>query len=85
MNIRVSIGSLSLESFALTRRQGLLVRDAVESELSRLLAEGGMSPELTRGISLPSVPAEAISWGSGDPPAALGRRIAAAVYGGIGR
>ena len=84
MNIELHIERLILDGFSLTRSQGGLVQHAVEAELTRLLADAGLSPTLQAGAALAYVPASAIELGSGNNPTDLGQQIAQSVYGGIG-
>jgi hypothetical protein len=84
MSIRVHIESLVLEGLPITRSQGPLVQAAVEAELARLMAEGGLAQELASGGAVPSVPAGNIKLAGGGPNH-IGRQIARAVYGGIGK
>lgn len=82
--IRVHIERLVLEGLPVERSQGPLVQAAVEAELSRLLAQGGLGPQLAAGGAVPSVPAEGIRF-EGGSPAQMGRQIARSVYGGMNR
>jgi hypothetical protein len=82
--IKVHIERLVLEGLPAERSQGPLVQAAVQAELSRLLSEGGLGPELASGGSVPSVPAGSIRLNGGGP-GEMGRQIARSVYGGIGR
>jgi len=82
--IKVHIEKLVLDGLPVTRAQGPLVQAAVEAELSRLLSEGGLGSELAAGEAVPSVRAISIN-SVGKSPAQIGRQIARAVYGGIGR
>lgn len=82
--IKVHIERLVLEGLPVERRQGPLVQAAVEAELSRLLAQGGLGQELSSGGAVPSVPAESIRL-EGGSPAQMGRQIARSVYGGMNR
>jgi len=84
MNIRLHIDRLVLEGLPVTRSQGPLVQAAVEAELSRLLSEGGLARELASGGAVPSLTADNIKLAKGGP-AQVGRQIARAVYGGIGK
>ena len=85
MNIHVHIERLILDGLPVERSQGLLVRAAVEQELTRLLAAHGLSDELRLGGALPRVKGDALSIGRETHPARLGRQIARALYAGIGR
>jgi hypothetical protein len=82
--IKVHIERLVLDGLPVTRTQGPLVQAAVEAELSRLMSEGGLSQELASGGAVPSVRADEIK-SIGGSPAQIGRQIAKAVYGGMGR
>ena len=85
MNVNVNIERLVLEGFALRPGEHLVVRAAAEAELSRLLAEGGVSPELLSGGAVPRLNAPDISLKGGESPRQVGRQIARALYGGIGK
>ena len=61
------------------------IGEAVESELERLLTEGGLAEELTSGGEVPSIHADKINLASRESPVRLGHQIAKSVYGGIGR
>ncbi len=82
--IKVHIERLVLEGLPITRSQGPQVQAAVEAELSRLMSEGGLAPELASGGAVPSVRANSIN-SIGRSPTQIGRQIAKAVYGGVGR
>ena len=82
--IKVHIERLVLEGLPITRSQGPQVQAAVEAELSRLMSEGGLASELASGGAVPSVRADGIK-SIGGSPAQMGRQIAKAVYGGVGR
>ena len=83
--ISVTIERLVLDGLAVEPGQGSVVQKAVESELSRLLAEGGIGQELESGGALPSVPGGSIEVAGKSNPRNLGRQIAGAVYGGLNR
>jgi hypothetical protein len=82
--IKVHIERLVLEGLPVERRHGPEVQAAVEAELSRLMSEGGLAPELASGGAVPLVRADGIR-SIGGNPAQIGRQIAKAVYGGMGR
>ena len=85
MNVNLNIERLVLEGFALRPGEHLVVRAAAESELSRLLAEGGVSPTLMSGGAVPRLAAGDVRL-TGDADAdSIGRQIARALYGGIGK
>jgi hypothetical protein len=85
MNVNLNIERLVLEGFQLRPGEHLLVRASAERELSRLLTQGGLAPEVLSGVSVPAVRAGDISVAGGADAGALGRQIARAVYGGIGK
>jgi hypothetical protein len=82
--IKVHIERLVLDGLPVTPSQGRQVQAAVEAELSRLMSEGSLAPELASGGAVPSVRAESIRLNGGSA-AQMGRQIARSVYGGIGR
>lgn len=85
MKIKLHIERLSLEGLPLTRNQGTAVRTAVESELTRMLSERGLSDGIRSGGAVRSLPTVGLEYASGATPVQLGRQIARAVYGGIGK
>ncbi len=84
MNISVSIERLVLEGLALSHAQGPLIGAAIETELTRLLATGGLEMSLQSGGAWASVPVSIVHL-AGSEPAQLGRKIAQAVCSGIGQ
>ena len=85
MNVNLNIERLVLEGFALRPGEHLVVRAAAEAELSRLLSEGGVSPALMSGGAAPRLAADDIQLTGGESPRQVGREIARALYGGIGK
>jgi hypothetical protein len=85
LNIELNIGRLVLDGLAATPRERAQIRAAVESELSRLLSEGGLARELAGGGALPSLAAGNVQLVGDQDPRRLGEQIARAVYDGIGR
>jgi hypothetical protein len=85
MKVNLHIERLVLDGLPISRLQGALVQRAVESELSRLMMEGGLAPQLHAGVALPSVRASNIEVSTIHHPTNLGQQIASAVYGGIGK
>jgi hypothetical protein len=83
MTIRVHIDRLVLNEMPIARREGRLVQQAMEKELARLIAAGGLSPDIASGGAYPEVSARNISI-SGSNAQVIGKEIARAVYGGIG-
>jgi len=84
VKINVHIERLILEGLPVTGLQGPQVRGALEKELGRLLAKGGVSREFRDGIAVPYVRAGTIGFSKESRPSELGRSIARAVHGGIG-
>jgi hypothetical protein len=85
MTIDVRIERLVLDGIDLPPEKRPLLQAAVEGELARMLAAGGLSADLIPGGARPRVPGGEIRLSGGDDAGDLGVRIARAVYGGIGR
>jgi hypothetical protein len=83
-DIHLHIERLILEGLPIERSQGPSVQAAVEAELSRLLTENGLDPNLQAGGAVPSLNASAIQLTPDSNPARVGTQIAQSVYGGIG-
>ena len=83
MTIELRIDRLVLEGLPLSAAQGALVQRAVEQELARLLAEGGLA-ESWHGGALPLVQAAGITLAPGGSPAEMGAQIARSIYSGLG-
>jgi hypothetical protein len=83
MSINIHIERLILEELSVSDAQGPVIGAAVETELARLLATGGLEMSLQSGGAWPSVPVGGIQLAP-SKPAQLGQQIAQAVYGGIG-
>jgi hypothetical protein len=84
MNINVSIERLILDGLPLTHSQRPLLQAAVEAELARLLAAGGLATTLQAGGAVPTIPVGSIQVQNDSNPNTLGQQIARTVYGGIG-
>ena len=85
MNVRLHIERLVLDGLPLAPGQAPLVQAAVETELARLLATGGVAPGLSGLGAVPALRADGLQIAPGAAPAGIGRQIARAVYGGIER
>ena len=85
MNLRLDIGRLVLDGINLAAGDQAQLKAAVEKELARLMALRGLSPELQSGGAVPSLRAPAIRLGGASTPTRLGKQIARAVYGGLGK
>lgn len=85
MNINLHIERLVLEGLPVTQSQSLLVQQAVEAELGRLLSIGKLAPNLLQGGVLPVLQAGRIQFDNAGDPNQLGQQIAQSVYGGMNR
>lgn len=85
MNVRLHIERLVLDGVGVSPAERPLLQAALETELGRLLATGGVSPDLQGGIAVPSMRAGGIEMQQGGGAERWGQQIAQAVYGGIGR
>ena len=84
MKINLHIERIVLDGLPVASHERAIVQLALENELARLLAIGGLSPELAPGGPVPYVAADPIQFTSGAVPAHMGRQIAGAVHSGIG-
>ncbi|MFL6672249.1 MAG: hypothetical protein ACJ8LG_03035 [Massilia sp.] len=82
MTLRVHIERLVLDGVGAPPQ---LLQAALQVELARLLAQGGLAPELARGAAVARIAAPAPALATEAGGAQVGVQIAAAVYGGIGR
>jgi hypothetical protein len=82
--IHVHVERLILDGIALPYGQRPQLQAALEAELGRLLAEGGLATGLADGTMVPGLAGGNIQLAQDNEPGALGRQIARAVYGGIG-
>ena len=85
MNINVHIERLILDGVALGAGEGPRLKAAVEMELGRLLGERGMANGLASDVAVDSVRGGAVQLGRDVGGAGLGKQVAQAVYGGIGK
>jgi hypothetical protein len=83
MSINLHIDRLVLEGVNIAPDQRHLLKANVETELARLLAEGGLASSLSQGAALSRLSTSSIQLNGGSPMQ-LGRHIAQSVYGGIG-
>lgn len=84
MNIVVHIDRIVLDGVSITPQQRAQLHAAIEAELGRLLAEGGITGDLAVGGAVPSIDAGSIAPEADATGGGLGTGIARAVYGGIG-
>jgi hypothetical protein len=85
VNINLYIERLILDGLPVGHNQGLLIKSAVETELSRLLSANGVNQDFHYGGAEPSIKADSIQMTNDSRPADLGHQIAQAVYEGIGK
>ena len=83
MNIKLHIERLVLDSVNIAPGQHHVLQASVETELIRLLTDGGLSPSLAQGTAVPRVFADAIKL-TNNNPTQMGQQIAQSVYRGIG-
>lgn len=83
-DIHLYIERLILDGLPVDRIQAPNVQMAVKAELTRLLVENGLAPNLQAGGAVPSVRANAIQLTAGSAPTQMGTQIARSIYSGIG-
>ena len=84
MKINIQIERLVLDGVAVERSGGAAIQRAVEAELTRLLAEHGLSGDFQKSLAAPRVPGGTMRLTADARPGPLGERIARAVHGAIG-
>ena len=85
MNVNLHIERLILHGVDLDPAQRQQLQASVQTELTHLLSTGGLATQLTRGGALPSMVSSGLQLTRGNNSVELGRQIAGAVYGGIGK
>ena len=85
MKINIHIERLVLDGLPVDTRDGALVQAAVDAELTRLLASGGLTDALRSGGAFDNVTTASIQLANDGGPFRLGEQIAGAIYGGIGK
>jgi hypothetical protein len=83
MDIELRIGRLVLEGIPLPRQHTSALRNAVEVELARLLADGRFAPQAAGGWQSRSVSGPAVLLGTDQDATELGVRIAVSVWQGL--
>ena len=84
MNINLHIERLVLDGLPVSQRDRLQLQAAVEAELTRLLATGGLRSELLSGGAMRSLGAGEFQVSNNMSPRDLGNQIAHAVHSGVG-
>jgi len=82
MNINVHIERLILDGLPASYAEGFYIGAAVETELARLFATGGLVSSLQTGGAWANMPAPAIHLSTGKP-SQIGSQIAKAIYGSL--
>ena len=82
-NIELNIEELVLHGFSPGDRHR--IGEAVEQELTRLLADRGVPQSLAQGGEVASVDGGAFEVAPGARAQVVGAQVAKAVYGGLGR
>jgi hypothetical protein len=85
MNINLHIERLILDGLPIEARQGAVMKEAIEAELTRLLEAKGLSTSLQSGGTMSNLPASSIRINPEKNAAQIGQQIGQAVYGGIGK
>lgn len=85
MNINLHIERLVLDGLPVEPHQKSVVEQAVTSELTRLIREGGLSSSFTSGVAVPVITGSNIQLTGNPKPVDIGQQVARAVYGGIGK
>jgi len=84
MNISIHIERLILDGLSLAQRDRSRLQAAIEEELARLLANGSLAVDLCTPGMLPRLTGGTLELTGDEEPRLLGKRIAEAIYGGIG-
>lgn len=85
MRLEIHIQRLVLDGIDISPGQEGPLQEALQTELSRMLAADGLAPRLLGGGALARVRGGDIQLTGDSDPAQLGGQVAQAVYGGIGR
>lgn len=84
MRIQVYIDRLVLDGLPVQNHEGSAIREAIERELTRLLAEGGLSPELVTNGAFTDLPVGTMKVAESNSTK-IGREIARTIHRGIGK
>lgn len=84
MRIDVHIERLVLEGLPITAAEGPRVRAAVEHELARLFATGGLNSEFAAGGARARIDAPQLTLAPRAQPENIGRAVARSIHTGLG-
>jgi hypothetical protein len=85
VKVNLHIERLVLDGIDVEPAQHPRLQEALQTELGRLLAEGGIAEKLASGGAVPPVSAKEFRMSGDGNPTQLGRQIARSVYGGMGK
>jgi hypothetical protein len=85
MKIRLHIERLILDGVTLSAAERPRLQAAVEMELGRLLGERGIANGLESGVAIDAVRGGTVQLPREVSGTGLGKQVALAVYGGIGK
>lgn len=84
-NITISIERLVLDDLPVAAHQRGKLQAAFEAELSRLLTNGELAFDLRSSGLLKQLPASVLELNGDESPDTLGKKLARAIYRGIGQ
>ena len=85
MNVMLHIERLVFDGLPVSEAALPHLHPAIETELARLIADGGVSVDFSADRLVPSLRGGDVRMTAGGREAVLGRQIAGALYGGIGK
>ncbi|MEO1208789.1 MAG: hypothetical protein AAFX78_04520 [Cyanobacteria bacterium J06638_20] len=83
-NVHIHIDRLILDGISIPHAQRPLLQAAMETELTRLVTENGLSNQLQTNLAVPHLSAGAMAFSPDTSPSQMGQQIARSIYGGIG-
>ena len=84
MNIHLHIERLVLDGVDTIPGQNHVLQSHVTTELTRMIRDGELSPNLTQAVAIPHIFTDDIQLPDNKSSAEMGQQIAQSVYGGIG-
>jgi len=85
MNITINIERLIIDGLAIPQRHRAQLQSACEAELARLLATNGLAFDIQTGGTQKSIQGGTLALEHDEDPQMLGKKIAQAIYRGIGQ